>query len=319
MDSDREAITTTGTTSLIAAARTAWRDVPRPDRCRLGGYLGLLLSATLLFAEPLARLMAYVARSSLHSHILLVPLVAGYLLYDRRRLLPFAYRTSIAGTVLLAAISVSAAAAGIMWRDVFSVNDALGLMALAFVSLVTAGGFLFLGPRWMAAAAFPFTFLIFMIPLPDRAVVWLENALVLASADAAAVFYNITGTPVYRDGTIFELPGIALRVAQECSGIHSTWVLFITGLLASNLLLKGAWRRLVLVAFVIPLGIVRNGFRILVIGLLCVHIGPQMIDSPIHRRGGPIFFALSLIPLFLLLWWLQRRERKTACAGSLTS
>jgi hypothetical protein len=42
--------------------------------------------------------------------------------------------------------------------------------------------------------------------------------------------------------------------------------------------------------------------------MLCVHIGPGMINSIIHRRGGPIFFALSLIPLFLLLWWLRRGE-----------
>ena len=62
-------------------------------------------------------------------------------------------------------------------------------------------------------------------------------------------------------------------------------------------------------AFVIPLGILRNGFRILVIGLLCVHVGPHMIDSPIHHRGGPIFFALSLVPLFLLVWWLRRQEQ----------
>ena len=33
------------------------------------------------------------------------------------------------------------------------------------------------------------------------------------------------------------------------------------------------------------------------IGLLCVHVGPHMIDSYIHRQGGPIFFALSLGPL----------------------
>ena len=34
-----------------------------------------------------------------------------------------------------------------------------------------------------------------------------------------------------------------------------------------------------------------------------------MIDSTIHHRGGPFFFALSLIPQFLLLWWLRRQER----------
>ncbi len=67
--------------------------------------------------------------------------------------------------------------------------------------------------------------------------------------------------------------------------------------------------RLVLVLFVFPLAIVRNSIRILTIGLLCVHIGPHMIDSYIHRSGGPIFFALSLIPLFLLLLWLRRLQR----------
>ena len=35
-----------------------------------------------------------------------------------------------------------------------------------------------------------------------------------------------------------------------------------------------------------------------------------MIDSYIHRHGGPIFFVLSLVPFFfLLLFWLRKRER----------
>ena len=71
-----------------------------------------------------------------------------------------------------------------------------------------------------------------------------------------------------------------------------------------------------LVAFVIPLGILRNGFRVFVIGMLCVYVGPHMIDSPIHHRGGPVFFTLSLVPLFLLLWWLRRGEQRAKLAGS---
>jgi exosortase/archaeosortase family protein len=82
----------------------------------------------------------------------------------------------------------------------------------------------------------------------------------------------------------------------------------MTSLVASHLFLDGPWRRLILVAFVFPLAIVRNSFRILVIGLLCVHVGPHMIESYIHRQGGPIFFVLSLVPLFLLLVWLKRQE-----------
>ena len=82
------------------------------------------------------------------------------------------------------------------------------------------------------------------------------------------------------------------------------------GLLASRLFLRVRWRKAVLVAFVIPLGILRNGFRIAVVGLLCIHVGPHMIDSAIQRRGWPFLFALSLFPLFLLLCWLRRQERR---------
>jgi len=88
-------------------------------------------------------------------------------------------------------------------------------------------------------------------------------------------------------------------------------VLLMTSILAANVFLKTSWRRIVLVAFVIPLGILRNGFRILVIGLLCANVGPQMIHSPIHTRGGPVFFVLSLIPFLLLLWWLHKGEAGT--------
>ncbi len=284
-------------------------DGPRPQRLRFGWGTVYLVLLTAVFSQPLTRLMLYAAGNRLHSYILLVPLVTAYLLYIERKQFPTVCRGSIVWTVTVGGIGLAALVAAIAWKGSLSLNDDLALMAFAFVSFVAAGGFLFLGSRWMAAAAFPVAFLIFMVPLPDAAVDWLERASVLASAEATALFFGVTGTSLVRRGTVFELPGIVLRVGQECSGIRSSWVLFITSLLASHLFLKSPWRRLALVAFVIPLGILRNGFRILVIGLLCVHIGPQMIDSPIHHRGGPIFFALSLVPLLALAWWLRNGER----------
>jgi exosortase C (VPDSG-CTERM-specific) len=272
--------------------------------------VGWIVVVTLAFVQPLIRLALHASQSELHSYIPLVPFVAGYLLYFRRRSFPNAYRTSGSGMAIVSGIGFTALAAGFGLRGTLSVNDDLALMALAYVSFVVAGGFLFLGSKWIAAAAFPIAFLIFMVPLPDGAVNRLETASVLASADVAAWFFKLTGTPLLRDGTVFALPGIVLKVAQECSGIHSSWVLFITSLLASHLFLDGPWRKIILVAFVIPLGIVRNGFRILVIGLLCVYVGPQMIDSVIHHQGGPLFFVLSLVPLILFMAWLRRQERR---------
>lgn len=292
-----------------ASLWTSWRDLPGPRRQRLGRYVLYIALCTVLFIQQLVGLMRHAAQLDLHSHIPLVPFIVGYLLCLGRRSQMSVYRTSLGGTALLGAVALGVWSAALWWRGSLSVNDYLALMTLSFVSVVAAGGFLFLGAEWMASVAFPMSFLIFMIPMPDAMANTLEILSMRASADIAAWFLTITGTPLLRDGQVFALPGIVLQVAQECSGIRSSWVLFITSLLASHLLLKSPWRRVVLVAFVIPLGIVRNGFRILVIGLLCVHVGPHMIDSPIHHQGGPLFFLLSLGPLFLLLWWLRRREQ----------
>ena len=199
-----------------------WRDLSRPQQLRVGGCAGYFVLLTLLFIQSLTRLVLYAARSELYTHILLVPWICGYLLYIRRARLAVAYRSSIPGTVMLGGIGIASLAAGIGWRGSLSINDGLALMALAFVSFVAAGGFLFLGSKWMAAAAFPVAFLIFMVPLPDAAVNLLEKASMLASAEAAALYFSLAGTPLVRHGTVFELPGIVLRVAQECSGIRSS-------------------------------------------------------------------------------------------------
>jgi exosortase C (VPDSG-CTERM-specific) len=287
---------------------------PDPERNRtkwpprLVGFLAFVVFLTLVFSTHLVLLFVHVANSELHSYILFVPFVSAYLIYIQRRKLPSDYRSAPGWAMIPLVAALGALAA--TWILPLSHNDYLALFAFSFVCLLAAAGFLFLGRRWMAAAAFPFAFLFFLVPLPDRAVDWLETASQLASAEAANLFFNMSGTPAFRDGTFFALPGITIQVAQECSGIRSSWVLFITSLLAAHLFLKKPWRKSVLVAAVIPLGILRNGFRILVIGLLCVHVGPEMIHSAVHRRGGPLFFGLSLVPLFLLLWWLRRGEAR---------
>lgn len=274
------------------------------------GFVFFTIFLTAVFVKPLLSLVFHVIGSDLHSYILLVPLISAYLLYIRRKELPKNYLPSFKWGLFSLVVGFVALATALMGRATSSLtrNDDLALIAFSFVCFLTAGGFLFLGRKWMAAAAFPLAFLFFLVPLPDAAADFLRIASKAASAETASLFFNLTGTPVFRDGTVFQLPNIVIEVAEECSGIRSSWVLLITSLLAANLFLKSPWRRILLIAVVIPLGILRNGFRILVIGLLCTHVSPQMIHSVIHHRGGPLFFTLSLVPLFLLIWWLRRNE-----------
>jgi len=275
-----------------------------------GACFVIVLLAT--FGRPLLALANYAAHSELHSYILLVPFVSVYLLYLRRNQLPRNYAAELPlAIVFLAAglgvIAFTYSSVGLAPAD----NGHLVLLTLSFLCCLAAGGFFFFGRGWMRAAAFPLAYLIFMVPMPDAMADALETALKYASAEVANLLFHLSGTPFLRAGLIFQLPNITIEVAQECSGIRSSWVLLMTSILAANLFLKTRWRRFALIAFVIPLAILRNGFRILVIGLLCVNVGPQMIHSLVHRRGGPLFFTLSLIPFFLVLWWLRKGDART--------
>jgi exosortase C (VPDSG-CTERM-specific) len=271
------------------------------------------------FAQPLFVLLNYAARSDLYSYILLIPFVSGYLIYLRRDQLPKNYVIDLPVTIAFLVTGV-ATLAFTCWLDFAgrapAGNARIILLTLSFLCCLAAGGFFFLGRDWMRAAAFPLAYLIFMVPMPDAVADALETASKYASAEVANILFHLSGTPILRAGLVFQLPNITIEVAQECSGIRSSWVLFMTSILAANLFLKTSWRRTVLVAFVIPLAILRNGFRILVIGMLCVNAGPQMIHSPIHTRGGPVFFVLSLIPFLVLLWWLRKGEIRVRPAES---
>jgi exosortase C (VPDSG-CTERM-specific) len=277
-----------------------------------GACIAIVLVAA--FAQPLLVLIRYAAGSQLYSYILLVPFVSAYLLYLRRDQLPKNYGIDLPLAIVALAAGL-ALRVFIYWlhfvKRLSGDNDYLALLTLSFLCCLAAGFFCFFGRGWMRAAVFPLGFLIFMVPMPDAMADALETASKYASAEVANFLFYLSGTPFLRASLNFQLPNITIEVAQECSGIRSSLVLFMTSILAANLFLKTPWRRFALIAFVIPLAILRNGFRILVIGLLCVNAGPQMIDSLIHRRGGPLFFTLSLIPFFVALWWLHRGDSRT--------
>jgi exosortase C (VPDSG-CTERM-specific) len=272
------------------------------------------------FGGPLWHLFWFAVRDDLHSYIPLMPFISFYLAWTQKSELP---RPSSPARILavLFFIAGAAAMAGYLMlaRSVTAANieNCLALGTLAWLLCLTGAGCWFLGGALMRALAFPFCLLIFMIPFPVFLREGIEGGLQHGSAVVADWMFVLSGTPLWREGMEFHLPGMNLEVAPECSGIHSTLVLFITSLVAGQLILRRPWKRVVLCLAVIPLALLRNGFRVFVIGELCIHFSPKMIDSPVHRHGGPLFFVLSLLPFFLLLYFLRKSER-TDAAGQLS-
>ena len=282
-----------------------------------GPYLwmvGYLLVLVIFFFRPLRDLVRYSLQVDLYSHILLIPLVTLYFAHLRRdamESLPLkrspwslVFAGLGLGTLLMTPLFMSGP-----WEP--TLNDSLSISMLAFVLLVIAGLFLVFGEPRIRLVAFPVCLLFFMVPFPGFVTHGIEMFFQHTSAEAAHGLFNLTDTPLYRNGLFFSLPGITLKVAEECSGIRSSLVLFIVSLLAGQLFLKSPWKRALLAFLVIPIGIIRNGFRIFTIGMLCVHVDVKMINSPIHHHGGPLFFLISLVPFFLILIWLRKSEWKT--------
>jgi exosortase C (VPDSG-CTERM-specific) len=272
----------------------------------------LVLTVLLIgFAPFLWKLARFAFNSDLYSYILIVPPLVIYLLFlDRKKAaLDFVPNLPLAATLLcIAVIALLLSQAGALTNGGLPESDRLGPPAFALVTFALGGIVLTRGIRCLQAFAFPLFFLYFLIPMPF----WIENMLThflqTASAELFYRIFSLTGIPIWRDGNIFRVPGLTLEVAEECSGIRSTMVLIMTGLLAARLFLRTPWRRALLVLSAFAIGVLRNSMRIVILALLTVKVNSKVISGPLHREGGTPFFILSLVPLLIVLYLLHKSE-----------
>jgi exosortase C (VPDSG-CTERM-specific) len=270
------------------------------------------VAIVLCFGLPLYRWARFALQSDLYSYTLLVPAVSIYLFYSglKRPRIGSGSSRGLGLTLLcLGGIAIGTYLMAALTGLELAPQDSVALSTSSFVLLIAGMCALFFDQSSLRRAAFPLAFLFFMIPFPVAMEHAIESFLQRGSAPPAFWFLKLAGTPVFREDMIFQLPGITLHIAPECSGIRSSIVLFMTSLVAGHLFLRSPWKRAILSLAVIPLALLRNGFRVFVIGQLCVSVGPHMIDSALHRYGGTIFFLLSLIPFSLLTYYLLKSDR----------
>ena len=192
-----------------------------------------------------------------------------------------------------------------------SQNDFLSLSTLGFVACLNGGFIIFYGNKAFRKAIFPLLFLAFMIPIPTLILDPLIRILVAGSAETSYAVLKIFGVPVYLDGFVFELPGIAIEVAKECSGIRSTLALLITSVIAGYMFLESRPRRILLTLCICPITIFKNALRISTLALLASYVDPSWItNSWLHQMGGKPFFILALLFMLPVLWLLSRSEKR---------
>ena len=266
---------------------------------------------SLAFSKPLYGLLQLALNTDLQSHIILVPVVCVYFAWIRKDGLPAASpprkSLAIAPGLAAAALLVYFWAAG----NYEAAEDALALTTLAYALLIITAALSLYGPSILKKQIFALWFLIFLVPMPLSVQDWVNTFFQYTSAEVSYQMVKSANIPIFRPHPLtFELSTIQIHVAPSCSGIRSSLILLITSFVAGELFLRSKWKKCLLVLFIIPLAVFRNGFRIFTISYLCVNVGPHMVDHWIHHKGGPLFFSLSLIPFFGLLYWLWKKEPK---------
>ena len=189
-----------------------------------------------------------------------------------------------------------------------SQSSHLSLKMLSVLIFWIGGFVLFYGIKAFKIASFPLLFLIFMVPIPGRALETVVYLLTCGSAEATHGFFKLTGVPVLREGFSFQLPGLNIQVAEQCSGINSSIALFVSSIVAAQLFLRTGWKKLVLVLSIFPIAILKNGMRIVTLSLLGIYVDPRILAGKLHTSGGIPFFIVALAMLAPILWGLRKTD-----------
>ena len=269
---------------------------------------GLLLLPLAVAFGPFLHLLSFVYHAGEQSYILLIPaLTAGLIYRDADRV----FADVRFGFTRANIVMFVAAAALIIAAYCFEAGSELQMVvtALAIIISWSASFATAFGSKAARAALFPLAMLLWIVPIPA---VWVETmtvALQRASADMVDYIFRLTTVPVFRSGFIFELPGQSIEVAKECSGIRSSLSMIILMLIVAHESLLSNWRRAVLVLSTIPIGILKNGVRIVSLTLLAMYVDPSFLTGSLHHQGGVVFFLIGLLMLVPILALLRRGDR----------
>ena len=268
----------------------------------------LVLASIVLFWSPLRQLVSLSLDDPRYSHLILIPLISAFFFYRERQAIFSAIKPSPKAALPFLA-PLLAVYALLAFRIVpLSPNYALTVTMLVVVMVWAAVFALCYGPQALRAAIFPLLLLLLLVPLPLNLMDWIVSVLQRGSAEVTYRFFSLLDVPMFRQGVRFELPGIGIEVAKECSSIHSGWALFITGLLVAHLFLKSLWAKTALVILTVPIAMCTNAVRIVTLWFLGTKVDPGFLTGPLHHNGGILFSLISLSVLMTCLLLFRKLE-----------
>lgn len=276
-----------------------------PARIRTISWAAIAWFGILLIAAYLPILTKLVLQWSTDddvSHGFFVPVVAGYIAWQRRdKLLSAEWKPAWWGIGILAWAGVQAYL-GMLGAELFLQRTAF-LLSLLGMLLILGGTAL------VRELLFPLLLLPFMIPLPAVVYNQITFPLQLFASSVAERSLDLLNVPVLRDGNILELASQKLSVAEACSGIRSLLSLSFLSLVYAYFFDRKVWMRWVLLVATVPIAIIANSARVTLTGVFS-EINPALAEGFFHEAEGFVIFAVAVVILVLfhlLVNWVYGR------------
>jgi len=174
---------------------------------------------------------------------------------------------------------------------------------------------LFLGWAIMRILIFPWLFLLFMWPYNFLEDLALELRLLMSSLSHYVL--QIIGVANQLNGTaIVSTPGsahpFAIDIADPCSGIRSLFAVVMIAALYGFVTFDKWWKQGLIVLLAVPLVILGNLVRIILLTLGTIHLGEPFAlgtnaePSWFHEGAGYLVYIINLGGLVLVGSWLAR-------------
>jgi exosortase len=260
----------------------------------------LAIAAAVVYAfwPTLSKLADKWVNDPQYSHGLLVPPFAAALLWLRRDRFPAVQPAPSVGITLLVIGALARVLGGAMyfeWLNAASLLPVIAGIVLAF------GGWAVL--RWSLPAV---AFLIFMIPMPYSIEITLGFPLQTIATAASTFVLQCLGQPAIAEGHTILIRDFKLGIVEACSGLRML-VTFVTFSTAVCLVVKKPLSdKLLILLSAIPIALIVNVVRIVMTGLMFLHVSSHTASVFFHDLAGWFMMPLALGLLWVELWVLRR-------------
>ena len=228
-------------------------------------------------------------RSETFTHGFLILPISAFLIWQRRKeLLQYTPAPNWWGIPLLIGI-------GLVWLVAHSAS-VLVLEQLAMMAMVPTLVWTVLGWRVTWVIAFPLAFLIFAVPMGEELIPYMMDF----TANFTVTALQLSGIPVFHEGTFFEIPSGRWSVVEGCSGVRYLIASVTLGCLYAYLTYRSLGRRVLFIALSVIVPVIANGLRAYMI-VMIAHLSDMRLALGVdHLIYGWVFFGVVM----LLLFWL---------------